>query len=159
MCWQASYAAAHQVSLSRGKRDVTAYTRGMLKARYCIVPVMGDGQSAGRRFFDALAAGCAPLLVGSTKPLIPFADRLDAGKFSQSISRAAFLKDPVIAVEQLIHRLEPTLPVIRRGMADARQHLGYGTSEFGPFANATVFADAAVQLLLEADHLAANHTG
>ena len=126
----------------------------MLKARYCLVPVMGDGQSPGQRFFDALAAGCVPLIVGATKPLLPFADRLDAPKFVPSISKLSFLKDPVLAVEQLIHRLEPTLPALRRAMADARQHLGYGTSEFGPFANSTVFADAAVHLLIEAARIA-----
>lgn len=148
----ASYAASHRISLARGKHDVNAYVRGMTRARFCLAPV-GDQASPGRRIFDALAAGCVPLIVGD-RPMLPFSSTVDYFKFAPAVSRAAFLKDPVLAIEATMHRLEPTLPLLRRAQADARQRLGFGTGEFGPLANSTTFGNAAEQLLVEARRLA-----
>ena len=62
--------------------------------------------------------------------------------------RAAFLRDPTLAVEAAIHSLEPRLPEMRRALADARGWLGYGDADRGPAYNST--AGAAAQLLLHA---------
>ena len=43
---------------------------------------------------------------------------------------------------------------MRRGLADARQRLGYGTGDSGPFNRSTIFGDAPVHLLHEAVRLA-----
>ena len=87
-------------------------------------------------------------LVIGDKPTLPFERVLDYTKFAGFIPRAAFLRDPTLAVEAAIHSLEPRLPEMRRALADARGWLGYGDADRGPAYNST--AGAAAQLLLHA---------
>ena len=67
------------------------------------------------------AAGCVPIVIGD-KPTLPFDRVLDYTKFAGFIPRAAFLRDPTLAVEAAIHSLEPRLPELRRALAQ-RQRL------------------------------------
>ena len=146
-----TYAAAHKVDLhSRAKADVPTYVRGMLRSRFCLAP-LGDEPSPGRRLFDAIAAGCVPILVGDLhdRSALPFSAHLDYSRFSASIPRDRFLADPVLAVEALLHKLQPQLPTLRKALADARQRLGYGNGDAGPFNSTATFGGAAVQLLID----------
>ena len=44
-----------------------SYARAMLKAKYCLVPASDHGASAGARLYDAIAAGCVPLIIDCEK--------------------------------------------------------------------------------------------
>ena len=105
--------------------DAEAYSRALIKAQFCLCPA-GDIASPGQRLFDAIAAGCVPILIGVDKTALPLSRQLDYTRFAGFISRLAFLKDPVFACESLLHRLAPQLEQMRRVLADARHRLLYG---------------------------------
>lgn len=146
-----AFAASHKVSLnSRAKADVQTYVRGMLRSRFCLAP-LGDEPSPGQRLFDAIAAGCVPIIVGNLhdRSTLPFSAHLDYSRFSGSIPRERFLADPVLAVEALLHKLQPQLPTLRHALADARRRLGFGSSDVGPFNGSATFGGAALQLVID----------
>lgn len=136
----------YRISTSRGSADSDSYVRGMLRARYCVVP-MGDTPTPGRRLVDAVAAGCVPIIVG--EGVLPFGRILDYRSFAGMISRGAFLRDAVDATEGLLAKLEPRYPALLRALADARQRLLYGTGDFGPYHNKTRLGDVGELLLRE----------
>jgi hypothetical protein len=124
----AQYAAKNRLSVSgRLKRmDGKTYADRMLGSKFCVVPAGDVAASPGPRLYDALAAGCVPVLVGVDRASLPLSRQLDYSQFAGFISRTSFMKDPVYACEALMHRLEPRLPAMRRAMADVRQRLLYG---------------------------------
>ena len=124
----AQFAAKNHLSVTgRLKRmDGAAYAQRMLSAKFCLAPAGDVGSSAGSRLFDAIAAGCIPILVGVDRSMLPLSRQLDYAKFAGFVSRTAFMKDPVYACETLMHKLESKLPAMRRALADARQRLLYG---------------------------------
>lgn len=128
--WQtkaSEYAAQMHLSTSRLRRmDAEQYAKLMLSSQFCACPV-GDIATPGQRLYDAIAAGCVPIVIGTNADALPFARQVDYSKFAGFISRSAFLKDPVYAFEGMIHKLTPALPAMRRALADARHHLLYGT--------------------------------
>jgi hypothetical protein len=129
----AQYAAKNRLSVSgRLKRmDGRAYAERMLGAKFCLAPAGDVGSSPGSRLYDALAAGCVPILVGVERASLPLSRQIDYGKVAGFISRTSFMRDPVYACEGLMHRLEPLLPAMRRAMADARRRLLYGVTDDG----------------------------
>lgn len=112
-----------------------AYAKALLRAKYCLVPP-GDVRAPSHRLYDAIAAGCVPILVGINTHELPLARQLRYTAFSASLSRSAFLKDPLYACEALIHRLEPAYAAMRRALADARPRLLYGVSDSGQLPDA-----------------------
>ena len=119
-------------SINRLRRmDEESYARMMLKSKFCLAPA-GDVGTPGARLFDAIAAGCVPILIGVDPSKLPLSRQLSYAKFTASITRSAFIKDPVYACESLMHRLEPALPAMLRALADARPRLLYGVGEQGP---------------------------
>eukprot|EP00930_Biecheleria_cincta_P100346 TRINITY_DN9198_c0_g1_i1.p1 TRINITY_DN9198_c0_g1~~TRINITY_DN9198_c0_g1_i1.p1 ORF type:complete len:463 (+),score=68.55 TRINITY_DN9198_c0_g1_i1:78-1466(+) len=64
------------------------YETGMLKARFCLVPE-GDTPTSSR-LFDAIAAGCVPMIL-SDKIALPFADFVDWQAFSLHPTTSTFL--------------------------------------------------------------------
>ena len=133
----ALYASKHQLSGSRLKRmDGATYASRMLGARFCLCPV-GDVATPAGRLFDAIAAGCVPIIIGLVdRAALPLARQIDYGKFAAFVSRPAFMKDPAYAIEALYNRLEPQLPIMRRALADARHRLIWGVTDDGPMLSA-----------------------
>lgn len=64
------------------------YETGMLKARFCLVPE-GDTPTSSR-LFDAIAAGCVPMIL-SDQISLPFKDFVDWQAFSLHPTTATFL--------------------------------------------------------------------
>ena len=150
-----AYASKSGMSrINRLKRmDPSKYASMMLRARYCLAP-FGDVPSPGARLFDAIAAGCIPILVGIDINSLPLSKQIDYKKFVGTISKNGFSKDAVYAVESLIHKLDACCyGPMTRALADARARLIYGVGDEGPAptgGNATVaFGDAAGMLLRE----------
>ena len=115
------------IPTSRLKRmDGHTYSRLLLKSKFCLCPV-GDFASPGQRFFDAIAAGCVPIVVGADSRAMPFVRQIDYSRFAGFISRLSFYKDPVYAVEAMLHKLQPNLHAMQRALLDARHLLIYGT--------------------------------
>lgn len=121
-----SYLSKNSLKLNRLRRmEDQPYAQQLLKAKFCLCPV-GDVTTPGQRLFDAVAAGCVPVLIGVDKTVLPLARQLDYNKFSAQLSRTGFMKDPVYALEGLLHKLESQLPAMQRALADARTRLLYG---------------------------------
>eukprot|EP00908_Phaeocystis_cordata_P004565 Transcript_14952.p1 GENE.Transcript_14952~~Transcript_14952.p1 ORF type:complete len:1141 (+),score=66.73 Transcript_14952:163-3585(+) len=78
--------------------DEQSYARELTNAEFCLVP-RGDTASC-RRLFEALVAGCVPVIVSDTITL-PFKGILDWSKFSVQISESAFLADPIAVYRAL----------------------------------------------------------
>lgn len=120
------YALKMHVSPQRLKRmDAETYTRTMARSKFCLCPI-GDISSPGQRLYDAIGAGCVPIIVGVEERTLPFARQLEYTKFAAFLSRTLFLKDPVYQLETLMHRLTPGLPSLQRALVDARHRLLYG---------------------------------
>ena len=83
------------VPLSRLKRmEGTTYGRMLSNSKFCLCPT-GDIASPGQRLYDAIAAGCVPIMIGVNAQSLPFARPVDYTKFAGFASRSSFLKDPV----------------------------------------------------------------
>ena len=133
------------------RMDEQTYARSMLKSKFCLCPAGDVGVSPGQRLYDAIAAGCVPILLGVDAKQLPLAKQIDYKKFTASLSKQGFTKDPVYAIESIIHRLEPNHPNMLRALADARGRLLYGTSDDGyPIVQSSRnFSEAAGMLLRE----------
>ena len=141
-----------QAKVNKLKRmDEQTYARSMLKSKFCLCPAGDVGVSPGQRLYDAIAAGCVPILLGVDAKQLPLAKQIDYKKFTASLSKQGFTKDPVYAIESIIHRLEPNHPNMLRALADARGRLLYGTSDDGyPIVQSSRnFSEAAGMLLRE----------
>lgn len=106
--------------------DQDKYARMLLRSTFCLAPV-GDRGTPGARLFEAIGAGCVPLIVGlSDDAELPLAKQIAYSRFAGFLSRSAFAKDPVYALSALVHRLTPRLPAMRQALADARHRLAHG---------------------------------
>ena len=128
--------------------DAEQYARALLKATFCLCPA-GDVASPGQRLFDAIAAGCVPILLGVDRAALPFGRQLDYARFAGFVSRPGFLKDPAFAIETVVHKLTPQLEPMRRALADARHSLVYGVSDDSNLTTASAHGDVAARLLRE----------
>jgi hypothetical protein len=139
----ALYASKMRVPLSRLKRmEGTTYGRMLSNSKFCLCPT-GDIASPGQRLYDAIAAGCVPIMIGVNAQSLPFARQVDYTKFAGFASRSSFLKDPVYTIETLIHRLLPKFAALQRAMMDARQQLLYGvlndpSGEYAGYGNRSI---------------------
>lgn len=117
--WLAKKLGAKIVYVSR--LDDDRYIRMLLRSTFCVCPV-GDQGGPGGRLWEAIAAGCVPIVVGlSNGTELPLAHQLPYTRFAAFLSRTAFAKDPVFAVSALLHKLTPKLPAMRLALGDARQ--------------------------------------
>ena len=109
---------------------ITAH--GMLHSDFCIMPRGDQGTNPGRRFVDAVAAGCIPLLIGDTlkAPLSSFIKHSD---YTVRVPEAEFLRYPKGAVTEAINMAVPKLAELRRNLIRARDELllGYGDAPLG----------------------------
>jgi hypothetical protein len=122
----AQYLSKNKLTMNRLKRmEGINYVRALQRAKFCLAPA-GDVATPGQRLFDAISAGCVPILIGVDQRALPLARQLDYARFSASISRSAFMRDPAYACEALLHKLEPQLGAMQRALADARGRLLYG---------------------------------
>ena len=138
-----------KLTTSRLKRlDAASYVHALRRSQFCLCPT-GDGPTPGQRLFDAIAAGCVPIIIGSDRAALPFAHVVDYGKFAGFLSRTSFVKDPRFACEALLHKLRPALPALQRALSDARHWLVYGSVAGGNFSAQTRFGDVAPMLLRE----------
>jgi hypothetical protein len=96
------------------------YVDEMLSSTYCLVP-RGDTRSS-RRLFEAVAAGCIPVIV-SDDLVLPFSSSIDWSKISVQIPEAEFNRDPLRAYQALAERLDEV--EMRSALLKARQGLLY----------------------------------
>ena len=106
--------------------DTDSYAKMLSKSSFCLCPA-GDLATPGQRLYDAIAAGCVPILIGVDSKSLPFARQIDYNAFAAFASRSGFQKDPVYAIETVLHRLTPRLATMRHALVDARRQLLYGT--------------------------------
>lgn len=145
----AEYLARSKVAVHRLKRmEGEAYARALARARYCLVPA-GDMTTPGQRLIEAVAAGCVPILIGIDARALPLGRVLTYSRFTGAISRASFQRDPVFAVEGVLHKLAPQYPTLLRHLADARQHLLYGVTADANSSTPVAIGDVGALLLQE----------
>lgn len=99
---------------SRQKPGMDEIISGMRKARLCPIPT-GD-MCSGRRFFNAIATGCVPVLTASCFKL-PFRDVVDYASFTFSVPDDATKKHWIALIQ------EATEPVLRAKRSAMKLHL------------------------------------
>ena len=114
------------------------YAAHMDRSTFCLVP---SGHTCNtRRFFDAVAAGCIPVVVDCETSARPFDDRIDYAKFTLFYP----LRQIVEAPRSFLHCLQRLqrnasfadhLRQWRRSLRDAREQLDYGYWDIAPNAS------------------------
>jgi hypothetical protein len=110
--------------------NVETAANGMLHSDFCIMP-LGDGAqktNPGRRFIDAVAAGCVPIFIGdSLRP--PLSAFLSYNEFTLRVPESEFLRYPRTSIQDLLTAAVPRLGELRKNLVRARDDLllGIGT--------------------------------
>ncbi|CAM9176887.1 unnamed protein product [Phaeothamnion confervicola] len=92
-----------------------AYRQEIMQAKYCLVFACDDPQTS--RFYDAVAAGCIPVIINDhfrwivhalpARPAVaPFTRVLDYDSFTVTISEVDWVQDPSIAAQWVLARGE-----------------------------------------------------
>lgn len=103
-----------------------SYRSVMLSSTFCF-HIKGDTPTS-RRFFDAIAAGCIPVIISDgMRQNTPFPWRLDYEGFTVSVPEREWLRSPTDVVKRL-HRLERSpgdIERMRGSLLLAASHLDY----------------------------------
>ena len=144
-----------EVLTAAGHRDVRlpyntlTYASGMLHSDFCLLP-RGETTNPGRRFIDAVAAGCIPFLIGDA--IRPPLSSLLAGalaNFTVRLSESEFTRYPTTAVTDTLKEAVPRLGALRKALLAAREDLLLATGT-SPLAGNMSDAHGADLVLLEA---------
>lgn len=110
-----------------------AYTDGMSNASFCLVP-RGDTPTS-RRLFDAIMAGCIPVIVSSGIAL-PFETILNYSTFSVQLDEAKIDADGVYVRRYFNETLtRPTVWAMRKQLKNVQKDFMYGFGD--PTSNST----------------------
>lgn len=128
-----------------------SYETGMLKARFCLVPE-GDTPTSSR-LFDAIAAGCVPLIL-SDRIALPFKDFVDWKAFSMHPLTSHYLETAKLlevgaaadAVKQVASFPSEQLSELQRRLHEVREVFVYGRGS--PVEPAKCQAGGAVEAIL-----------
>ncbi|CAB1117042.1 unnamed protein product [Ectocarpus sp. CCAP 1310/34] len=126
----------------------TEYAEHMARSRFCFSP-RGDTESS-RRLFDAIAAGCTPIVTEATVAVLPFSQTaLNYSDFAVVVDSAGFRTRESVKgiVREVLSRTSVELEELQESARRAANGLLYGITE-GPelsdvrpyFGTATNFA-------------------
>ena len=107
----------------------SSYADDMLDSVFCLSPKGHTCES--RRFFDAIAAGCIPIIVNCEQNSFPFETSIDYSSFLLYYPMKDIERDPdsfVICLRQL--RDSPHMSTWRAGLARARAALNWQIGNF-----------------------------
>ena len=104
----------------------TTYVRRMLTSTFCLTPSGHTCET--RRFYDAIAAGCIPIIVDCEYAPYPFDSRIDFREFVGFYPLAQLIREPAAFVDCLrrLQRRRDFVRRVRRALSAARKHLVYG---------------------------------
>jgi hypothetical protein len=103
--------------------STTAYLEGMLHSTFCLVP-KGDTPTS-RRLFDAIVAGCIPVVV-SDGIYLPFDGFLDWGKFGIKVMEKDVLAEGRV-IPDFIERIpQEAIKEMRANLLSVREDFIYG---------------------------------
>lgn len=91
------------LSNSHAEGGKTAYQDEIMDAQYCLVFACDDPQTS--RFFDAVAAGCIPVVINDAwrVSVAPFASQINYDRFTITIPEFVWMGDPAAAVHLIMH--------------------------------------------------------
>mmetsp|Transcript_7818 Transcript_7818/g.28907 ORF Transcript_7818/g.28907 Transcript_7818/m.28907 type:complete len:219 (+) Transcript_7818:1726-2382(+) len=116
-------ALAFQHPLNHGC-DGRTYPDNMMSHVFCWVP-RGDNPT-GRRLFDALAAGCIPVVLSDfVSSELPFKWKIDWRSCIIQVPESLFLQDPVAVVEALVTLHPSHIAELQRHGLQARAEVLY----------------------------------
>eukprot|EP00039_Didymoeca_costata_P010841 m.147006 g.147006 ORF g.147006 m.147006 type:complete len:455 (-) comp14980_c0_seq1:3233-4597(-) len=140
-CFMKNGEQARKVAVDFGKKNIsfpkpsiltnshasspTGYYEEIKNAQYCLVFACDDPQTS--RFFDALAAGCIPVVINDAwrVAVAPFASRVNYDSFVITIPESAWMRDPATAAH-LIYNHPPGVQRRRyNAMLSERQYLSW----------------------------------
>lgn len=106
-------------ALRRGSRRAPSYEEGMLASTYCWVP-RGDNPTS-RRIFDAVAAGCIPVVVSDDiARYLPFRWAVDWRAMILQVPEAVFAANPVEVADAVLALPDALVETLRARMDAAR---------------------------------------
>lgn len=99
------------------------YRTEILDAKYCLVFACDDPQTS--RYFEALAAGCIPVLINDAwrVAVAPFASRINYDSFTISVPEMAWTADPAAAAHLIYNRPLGEQRAMHKALMSSRHEL------------------------------------
>eukprot|EP00904_Undaria_pinnatifida_P002354 jgi/Undpi1/12119/HiC_scaffold_5.g01795.m1 len=134
-----------------------SYAYLMSRSRFCFCP-RGDTISS-RRIYDAIAAGCIPVITTTEVEALPFRGTgLDYSEFSVIAAEGSLstVEGVKALVKDLSSRSDEQLAPLREGLARGRSSTIYGMTSGPALADMTPFHDTASRFLEEVHNMSAS---
>ncbi|CAM9220616.1 unnamed protein product, partial [Hapterophycus canaliculatus] len=126
----------------------TEYAAHMSRSRFCFCP-QGDTESS-RRIFDALAAGCIPIVTETGVAVLPFVEvGLNYSEFAVVVDEFAFSTREAVqnVARDILARSEEEWDKLRRGMKKGARTILYGITRGPGLKDMRPFLDTATKFL------------
>ncbi|CAM9444879.1 unnamed protein product, partial [Laminaria digitata] len=130
--------------------DASSYADKISRSRFCFCP-RGDSMSS-RRIFDAVSAGCIPVLTVKETRALPFLRAgLNYSEFAvvEDMDGFSTTQSVEAIVTELSSRSDAQLTTLREGLARSKSSILYGVSTGPELSDMEPFADTASMFLRE----------